>query len=218
MRHACRASTLNPAPGQRPAHLARICVTALLICLAGCSNPKGNSVTLSADGSRSPSPPPAQTVPPRPNQGSVSPVEGTARAPSTSEPGSLSTSVAVSGVLPTATPPVLLSPSELTLDDNGGTARFKIGDTFAVRLEVPPPFAGSVSATWQISLSDPGVLTLVSTTPTAPPVVQGVYRATARGVTTLYARTHYPCYDVRPPCDIPQRDFQITIVVDQIGP
>lgn len=123
------------------------------------------------------------------------------------------TRVVIPGVVPTPTPPLLVSPSEITLADNRGTARITVGAMFGVRLTDPPPFAGSMYATWRIAVDDSGILDEVPNA-VAPPGTQGVYRAIRPGTTTLRASTHYPCYDVKPPCDIPQRDFQLTVQVE----
>ena len=125
-----------------------------------------------------------------------------------------STHVVIPGVVPTPTPPLLVSPTEITLADNHGTVRIPVGATFGVRLMDPPPFAGSAYATWRIAVGDPSILEEVSNA-TAPTGTQGIYRAIQPGTTTLHASTYYPCFDARPRCDLPQRDFEITV---QVGP
>ena len=92
----------------------------------------------------------------------------------------------VPGVVPTPTPPLLVSPSEITLADDRGTTQVTVGASFVVRLAEPPAFAGRMSATWQLSVADPTILEEVPNA-AAPPDAQGVYRAINSGTTTLYA-------------------------------
>lgn len=72
---------------------------------------------------------------------------------------------------------------------------------------------GLPEATWQVVLSDPGVLTPL-TGASLPAGAQGPYRAAATGKTTLTASSHYACRDANPPCGRPDRRLSVTVVVD----
>ncbi len=92
----------------------------------------------------------------------------------------------------------------LTLADNGTTVAVAIGDRVELRLDV--------NLTWNVSVSNPGVLR-------RPPgialvrEVQGLWDAIAPGSATISATGDAPCRLVTPPCAVPTLLFSATVAV-----
>jgi hypothetical protein len=110
------------------------------------------------------------------------------------------------GTLPAgASAKVLRSPQRVTLADAGATVELPVGRTFLLYLGGPPP-------AWQVEVANPRVVSRVVNIMVIRGA-QGVYKALAPGRTRLTAIGSWPCRQAHPPCMVPDRVFQITIVV-----
>jgi len=108
---------------------------------------------------------------------------------------------------------VLVSPAQLTPDDNEALVRLRVGDEFGINLDAAP-VAPSVpinatsttlaSVRWTVQLSDPAVVVGVTNK------VRGPYRATAPGATDLTVIGHPLCCGNPGPPDLA---FRVHIVV-----
>jgi|GEM_PF-6498120 len=92
----------------------------------------------------------------------------------------------------------------LTIADNGQTITLKQGDRFL--LSLPEGY------NWQVSIGDPSVVSY-ATGFMAPAGTQGLYVARQPGKTSFSASGEPPCRTARPACGLPNRLFQVTIVV-----
>lgn len=81
----------------------------------------------------------------------------------------------------------------------------KPGQSFLLGLGGPPP-------TWKAKVSRPSVLSRQANIAVVKGA-QGVYRAHAVGRTLLTAADHWPCPDATPPCLLPNRLFELVVVV-----
>jgi hypothetical protein len=90
------------------------------------------------------------------------------------------------------------------LADEGKTLQFTVGEAFLLFLDQ--------GMTWTVRESTPGILTGVLTS-YRPKDSQGYYQATNPGQTTLSATGDLSCRQAKPPCMVPSRIFQVTIVV-----
>jgi hypothetical protein len=100
---------------------------------------------------------------------------------------------------------LLIRPGALTMAENGATVLMTVGDRFALKLGQAPP-------DWEVSLSDPNVISRVRNIATMIGV-QGVYEATAPGVAVLSAEGTFPCQRANPRCMIASPLFRVTVVV-----
>ncbi|HEX5416437.1 MAG TPA: hypothetical protein VFZ25_12280 [Chloroflexota bacterium] len=115
------------------------------------------------------------------------------------------TPVATGTVVPTAGPVGRL-PGEpaLTIDDNGKTITLHKGEQFLLRL--PEGY------NWKVSIANPAIVSY-ATGFAAPGGASGLYVAKETGQTTFSATGDPICRSANPPCALPSRLFQVTIVV-----
>ncbi len=113
------------------------------------------------------------------------------------------TTPAVGGVTPTPTATEVPA-QDVTLSDQGRPSTLHVGESFVLRL--------GVDYNWQVQVANQDVLSRV---PNVMMVrgAQGIYRAHQPGETTLTAIGDPLCRQSNPPCGMPSRDFQVTVVV-----
>ncbi len=104
---------------------------------------------------------------------------------------------------PTSTT-VLLSPAQVTADDNGKTIRIKTGDSFLLNL--------GDAYNWSVHVSDQSVLKR-NVTVLVIRGAQGIYDALQPGTVTLTATGNPQCRIAHPPCMLPSLLFSIRIIV-----
>jgi hypothetical protein len=100
---------------------------------------------------------------------------------------------------------VLRSPQRVTLADSGATVELPVGRTFLLYLGGPPP-------EWRVEVANPRIVSRVVNIMVIRGG-QGVYKALTPGRTRLTAIGSWPCRQAQPPCMVPDRSFQITVVV-----
>lgn len=103
------------------------------------------------------------------------------------------------------------SPATITLavGDNGRTVRLSPGQSVAVRLDL----AGGMS--WHRPVADGAALRLTSSAggyPHRGPAT-ATFAAVAPGQVTLHSITDAACLHTQPPCGLPQRSWQVTVIV-----
>jgi hypothetical protein len=108
---------------------------------------------------------------------------------------------------PTATvAPVTTGDSQqvIALADDGQTLTLNVGDRFLLSL--------GEGYDWNVTISDPAVVSRVINIQVVRGA-QGVYEAHQAGTTELAASGDPVCRNAKPPCGMPSRIFQVTIVV-----
>ena len=93
----------------------------------------------------------------------------------------------------------------VTLDDMGKTIHLKVGDNFLLEL--------GDQYQWDVSISDQSVLDRVKGILVVKGA-QGVYEALQPGTVTLEASGDPACRQSQPPCMMPSRLFELTVVVE----
>lgn len=126
----------------------------------------------------------------------------------------VSTSVAgpSSGPLPTSTAAAPLPPAtapangllEVTAADYGRTIELRVGERLLLNL--------GEGGAWAVEIADPRVLGPLADA-SIPEGTQGVFEAHAAGTTALTAVNAPACLQARPPCKLPIRTFEVTVVV-----
>jgi hypothetical protein len=115
--------------------------------------------------------------------------------------------------LPVATPPQLTAtsgpvppngPRTVTIDDAGKTIDLKVGDSFLLAL--------GDAFEWNVTIADPSIVSR-QVNILVVRGAQGVYNAHKVGRTTLQAVGDPPCRKTKPPCGMPSRAIEITLVV-----
>jgi carboxyl-terminal processing protease len=95
-------------------------------------------------------------------------------------------------------------PQTVTLDDNGGTVTLHVGEQFLLKL--------GEDYNWTVTVADQRIVSRVVNIAVVRGA-QGVYEAHQLGSTTLTATGDPACLQSKPPCAMPSRLFQITVVV-----
>ncbi len=140
---------------------------------------------------------PSTDAVPQNGQGTIS---GTGTGTSTAV---TSSAAIVATSTPTSTT-VLLSPHQVTLDDNGKTIRMKVGDSFLLNL--------GGTYTWNVNSSDQSVLKR-KVNVLVIRGAQGIYDAVRSGTVTLTATGDPQCRATHPPCMLPSLMFSVRVIV-----
>jgi len=102
--------------------------------------------------------------------------------------------------------PVPMSPSTITLADDRGTVRFRVGDTFTLML--------GETVNWSFGPLDTTVIRPVPTLVALPPGTQGMYVASGAGSFDLTASGGPVCAPAQP-CPAIARLFRVHLIVTQ---
>ncbi len=129
-------------------------------------------------------------------------VEVSTAVPSTSGP--------MTGTVTTETPATVAPDGsrQITLDDNGKTVTLQAGERVLL-------FLGE-GYNWDLAISDLNVLSRVMGVMTIRGS-QGLFEAKQVGTTTISASGDPACRQSQPPCAMPSRTFQVTVIVQGAG-
>ena len=94
----------------------------------------------------------------------------------------------------------------LTMQDNGGTFRMKVGESFLLNL-------GLDGYDWTVSIGDENILRLRAGVMVIKGA-QGIFEALAPGTTSFAASGDPVCLKSTPPCMMPSILFEITVIVE----
>jgi hypothetical protein len=92
----------------------------------------------------------------------------------------------------------------ITLSDGGRTFTYNVGDRFLLSL--------GEGYDWNVTISDPAVVSRVINIQVVRGA-QGVYEAHQAGSIELAASGDPVCRNAKPPCGMPSRIFQVTVIV-----
>ncbi|MCL5257771.1 MAG: hypothetical protein M1505_00865 [Patescibacteria group bacterium] len=108
-------------------------------------------------------------------------------------------------------PKILISPSKITLDNDGTIVEMTPGQSFLLALNQKPT---DMSVSWNVDIANSDIISQ-KTNILITKDSQGVYEAKAIGTTTLTAVNSYPCQKTKSPCFLPNRIFRVIIVVSK---
>jgi hypothetical protein len=94
----------------------------------------------------------------------------------------------------------------ITVDDNSRAIKLALGEQFLLLLKGDP-------WDWTVTRSDQRTLIIAAGHPPIPGS-QGIFRAVARGQTTLNAIGELPCHKVQPRCLAPNVSFEVKLLVE----